>query len=90
MAELSAVKGEATLGPVYVSAGLNANTGVKVGSEGVQASLLGFGLTFGVGGRWTIDTPFGSAGVGGPTVEQRQENRVTARNESHQLANTYK
>ncbi|CAF1395877.1 unnamed protein product [Adineta ricciae] len=68
MAELSAVKGEVTLGPLYVSAGLNANTGVKAGTGGVQANVLGFGFTFGVGGRWTIDTPFGSGGFGGPSA----------------------
>lgn len=38
MAELSAVKGEAILGPFYVSASFNANTGIKIGTSGVQVN----------------------------------------------------
>lgn len=37
-------------------------TRAKVGTDGVEANLLGFGLTMGVGGKWTINTPFGSVG----------------------------
>ncbi|KAH9399848.1 RING-box protein 1 [Tyrophagus putrescentiae] len=44
----------------YVSANLNANTGFQAGDDGVEVNLVGFGLTLGVGGRWTINTPFGS------------------------------
>ena len=46
----------------YVSANLNANTGFQAGDDGVEVNLVGFGLTLGVGGRWTINTPFGSFG----------------------------
>jgi hypothetical protein len=86
MAELSAVKGEATLGPLYGSVGLNANTGLKLGSGGCQAGFLGFGLTLGVGGRWTIDMPFGSAGASAGAATQCQENRVATKRKEHELS----
>lgn len=62
MAELSVAKAEGTLGPLYGSVGLNANTGFKLGDGGVEANALGFGVTLGVRGKWTINTPFGSLG----------------------------
>ena len=39
MAEASIAKASGTLGPFYGSLGLNANTGVKLGTEGVQVSF---------------------------------------------------
>ncbi|KAI2796854.1 hypothetical protein BLOT_014551 [Blomia tropicalis] len=45
------------------SANLNANTGIKVGSDGFEVNLLGTGVTLGVGGKYTLNTPFGSAGA---------------------------
>jgi hypothetical protein len=63
MLEASASKAEATLGPFYASANLNVNTGLRVGSEGFQASVLGLGFTLGIVGRFTFDTPFGSLGA---------------------------
>ena len=66
MAEASAVKAEVTLDPAYLSGNINANTGVKMGSGGFQLNILGWGATLGVGGRWTVDTPVGSAGASIP------------------------
>ncbi|KAJ6645505.1 hypothetical protein Bhyg_00711, partial [Pseudolycoriella hygida] len=68
MLEASAVKAEGTIGvtkkaSLYGSVGLNADTGVKANREGVKANLLGWGLTLGVGGKFTFDTPFGSLGA---------------------------
>ncbi|ODM93088.1 hypothetical protein Ocin01_13597 [Orchesella cincta] len=62
MVEPSLVKVEGQVGRVVGSVGLNGNTGVKVNEEGVQFGVLGFGLTLGVGNKYTIDTPFGSGG----------------------------
>lgn len=75
MAEASVVKAENTLGPLYVSMGLNANTGITL-QNGVQVCFLGFGINFGVNGRWGVDTPVG--GVGASTVKVKNENRQYA------------
>lgn len=75
MAEASAVKIEAINGPLYVSANLNANTGIRMGSEGFQVGFLGFGLTLGIGCRFTFDTPLGSIGGSTSSSTLRNEQR---------------
>ena len=67
MVELSAARADGSLNitenfGVYGSANLNLNTGVRVGSDGVEALCLGWGLTLGVRGKWTFNTSFGSRG----------------------------
>ena len=79
MAEASVAKAESTLDitknvALTVTVDLNCNTGVKIGSGGVKASFLGFGLTMGVGGKWTIDTPVGSVG-GCPAQAEKHKNK---------------
>lgn len=61
MTEASVLWTEATYGPFYAALGLNLNTGIKL-QDGLQIGLFGFGICLGVNGKWTIDTPFGSAG----------------------------
>jgi hypothetical protein len=78
MVEASAAKAEATCGPLYVSANLNANTGIKLGRNGAQFGFLGFGLTLGIGGKWTIDTPFGSAGGATSSIVLTNSRKVLA------------
>lgn len=62
MVEPSLCNAEGHVGPMVASVGLNANTGVKINPEGFKFGIFGFGLTAGVGGKYTLDTPFGSAG----------------------------
>lgn len=57
------------------SVGLNATTGVKLNKEGFKAGVLGFGLTMGIGGKFTIDSPFGSAGVCSPLTNTNTNER---------------
>jgi hypothetical protein len=87
MAELSAARAEGTLNitenaAVYGSANLNANTGAKIGTDGVEVNVLGFGLTLGVGGKWTFNTPVGSLGGCSPmtnTNTNTSTHRTTSR-----------
>ena len=70
-ADLSLVRAEKSLQvaedlDVYASANLNANTGVEVGADGVEVNFLGLGVTAGVGGKWKVNTPFGSIGFAKP------------------------
>lgn len=83
MAKLSAAKAEVAVGPLYACGNLNANTGVKIGRQGLQVGLAGFGITLGVGGRWTIDTPFGSAGATTGTLMVTNDNKVSQRNRNY-------
>ncbi|ODM90887.1 hypothetical protein Ocin01_15797 [Orchesella cincta] len=73
MVEPSLCKLEGQAGPLVGSVGLNANTGVKVCEEGVKCAWLGFGLTMGIGGKFSIDTPFGSAGVARKLTNSNQQ-----------------
>ena len=82
MAEASVGKATGTLGPLYAEANLNANTGLKIGTEGVKANFLGLGFTLGVGGKFTFDTPFGSIGGCDPmTIKNEITNEQTVRHE---------
>lgn len=70
-ADLSLVRAEKSLQvaedlDVYASANLNANTGLEVGADGVEVNFLGLGVTAGVGGKWKVNTPFGSIGFAKP------------------------
>jgi hypothetical protein len=77
MAELSVAKAEISNGPLYASLNLNSNTGLKIGNDGCKVGLVGFGLTLGVGGKWTIDTPFGSVGgTSASTVKNKDSKKV--------------
>lgn len=82
MAEASAAQAMVSAGPAFVNANLNANTGVKVGTDGVKVGFLGFGVTLGVGGKFSLDTPVGSAGVatGTHTHEYTNEDKMTYTN----------
>ncbi|CAF1268784.1 unnamed protein product [Didymodactylos carnosus] len=51
----SVARAEAHAGPVQVGVGLNFNTGVSVGVDGVHASFLGMG--FDIGPKLSIQTP---------------------------------
>ena len=58
---LDAVRANVNLGrdvSMDTSVGLNANTGVEAGADGVSASFLGFGIS--AGRNTGISTPFGS------------------------------
>lgn len=80
--EFSAARVEGTL-PVtediglYGSANLNANTGVQIGADGFELNILGFGLTLGVGGKFKVNTPLGSAGLGTVPMTQTVTNTHT-------------
>ena len=37
----------------YLSANLNANTGLEIGADGVEVNVFGLGVTVGIGGKWT-------------------------------------
>lgn len=65
MAEASLAKAKASAGSAFAEANLNANTGAKIGTDGVKFGILGFGATLGVGGRLSLDTPLGSLGAEG-------------------------
>ncbi len=82
MAELNAAKAEVILGPAYACGNLNTNTGLKAESQGFQANYLGFGLTLGVSGRWTFDTPFGSVGASTANVLVHKTNRLIEENKN--------
>ena len=58
-ANASVARAEASAGPVRVGVGLNINTGVSVGMDGVHASFLGFG--FNAGPRLSIQSPLADA-----------------------------
>ncbi|RYP39997.1 hypothetical protein DL767_001931 [Monosporascus sp. MG133] len=60
------VSAQATVAGVTAKVGLNANTGVSAGADGVSASFLGFGVA--VGPHMELDTPVASSTVApGPT-----------------------
>ncbi len=66
-AELSLARGEKCFPMtddygLQVFADLNANTGIEIGTSGVEVNFQGFGLTLGVGNKWTINTPLGGFG----------------------------
>ncbi|CAL8118034.1 unnamed protein product [Orchesella dallaii] len=86
MVEPSLVKVEGQVGPVVGSVGLNANTGVKLNEEGVKFGILGFGLTLGVGGKYTVDTPFGSGGF----ATSANQSDADVENDSEQIAHASK
>lgn len=54
-ATASLARAEAHAGPLGIGVGLNADTGVSVGVDGVQASFLGFGVA--IGPKMSIKTP---------------------------------
>ena len=57
MAELSLGKAGVKAGPVAAALNVNADTGAKVGPQGVEASVLGLG--FSIGKKTGIKTPLG-------------------------------
>ena len=64
--ELAHLEGAAKIegGPgVYGSVGVNINTGASIGTDGVEAKVLGFGFSLGPGGKFGVSTPFFSFGA---------------------------
>lgn len=51
-----------TLWKLCGTVGLNGTTGVQINDEGFKVGLMGFGVTYGIGRRYSIDTPFVSGG----------------------------
>ena len=47
---------------VYGSVGLDLGTGVSYGGDGVKTKILGFGINYGPGGKFGINTPLFSFG----------------------------
>lgn len=50
-------RAEASVAGITVGVGLNANTGASIGIDGIEASILGFGMS--IGPRMSIKTPVG-------------------------------
>lgn len=66
---------------MHFSANLNANTGFVSGPDGNELTVLGFGLTLGLCGKWSINTPFGSTGFnnGSPSIEYPDKPKIKER-----------
>lgn len=84
-AELSFARVEGTLPltddiGLYGSANLNSNTGVQIGWDGIEVNFFGLGVTLGVGGKYTINTPYGSGGFRKPPMTLAMRNTRTNTN----------
>ncbi|ODM90883.1 hypothetical protein Ocin01_15798 [Orchesella cincta] len=76
MVEPSLCKVEGQIGPFVGSLGYNLTTGVKLSEEGFKFAWAGFGLTMGIGGKFSVDTPFGSGGVGQKLTQTRSNTQT--------------
>lgn len=68
----------------YLSANLNANTGLEIGADGVEVNLFGLDVTVGIGGKWTFNTPFGSIGGASMSLRHTNSSRVSNRHSNRQ------
>lgn len=73
--EPSLVKLNGKVGSFCGSVGLDGTTGLQISPEGFKFGILGFGITCGIGRRFSIDTPLVSGGFAtSEHVVQQDEN----------------